>query len=298
MSFLTPPPSGELALPFEELVDQARVALPPDFPSDIRQVLFGLDIDGTLITGTGASRRVRSAIHDLREAGAQVIISTGRGPGATAPILAELGIERAITVCSNGASIVEWDPDIPGGARLLHTREFIPAAAIDIVQAVIPDVLIGVETLQGYLLSAEFPPGELIEWNEVAPLEDLREMSTPKVIFRAPSMTKSDFRHLLLETPLGQGHEVNVGWTSWADVSPKGCSKATALETLASEYGIPHSGTVTIGDGANDVEMIDWAAFGVAMGGAGNWIKRRAQHVAGAVENDGAAAVMRAILER
>jgi hypothetical protein len=44
--------------------------------------------------------------------------------------------------------------------------------------------------------------------------------------------------------------------------------------------------------------MIEWAAFGVAMGGASEEVRSHADHVTAAVENDGAAAVMHAIMRR
>ena len=43
--------------------------------------------------------------------------------------------------------------------------------------------------------------------------------------------------------------------------------------------------------------MIRWANFGVVMGGASEIIKAEGDHVTGAVENDGAAAVIRALLD-
>ena len=44
--------------------------------------------------------------------------------------------------------------------------------------------------------------------------------------------------------------------------------------------------------------MIEWAAFGVAMGGASEEVRAHADHVTAAVDNDGAAAVMHAIMRR
>lgn len=61
---------------------------------------------------------------------------------------------------------------------------------------------------------------------------------------------------------------------------------------------MPAAGTVAVGDGTNDIAMIEWAAFGVAMGGASDEVRAHANHVTAAVENDGAAAVMHAIMRR
>ena len=97
---------------------------------------------------------------------------------------------------------------------------------------------------------------------------------------------------------MSRTHEVFVGWTSWADIEPLGVTKATGLESLRARLGVPASGTVAVGDGTNDIAMIEWAAFGVAMGGASEEVRAHADHVTAAVENDGAAAVMHGIMRR
>ncbi|QWW19498.1 HAD family phosphatase [Schaalia sp. 19OD2882] len=296
-TFLTPPPSGERALPFEEQVARARAALPEGFPTDLSEVLVAVDVDGTLITAAGASARVRSAYHDLLDAGGHVVVSTGRGRWAARPVLGDLGERRGFSACSNGALLVEWDLEAPEGGRILRSHVFSPRRAIMMVQRVVPEALFGVEVPEGYLVNALFPEGELLEHHRVVPVEELWARPTTKLVVRVPGMDTGRFEQLLGQSGLGGDHEVFVGWTSWADVCAKGCTKASALEELCGILGVPHGGTVALGDGSNDVDMITWARVGVAMGGAAQWIKDRADLVTGAVENDGSAAVMRAILE-
>ncbi len=50
---------------------------------------------------------------------------------------------------------------------------------------------------------------------------------------------------------------------------------------------------LAIGDGRNDTEMLAWAGRGVAMGQAPPEVKDAADHVAGRVEDDGAAEELR-----
>ena len=52
--FLTVPSTGEVARPFEDLLDEASAALPADFPTSAGQVLVALDIDGTILTPAGS----------------------------------------------------------------------------------------------------------------------------------------------------------------------------------------------------------------------------------------------------
>lgn len=55
--------------------------------------------------------------------------------------------------------------------------------------------------------------------------------------------------------------------------------------------------TVAIGDGWNDAEMLVWAADGVAMGHAPAAIKALAKRVTGAIQENGAATVLRALAD-
>ena len=54
--------------------------------------------------------------------------------------------------------------------------------------------------------------------------------------------------------------------------------------------------TVAVGDGRNDVEMLQWARRGVAMGQAPDEVKDVADEVADGVDDDGLATVLRSLL--
>ena len=93
-------------------------------------------------------------------------------------------------------------------------------------------------------------------------------------------------------------HHVNyaVGYTAWMDINPEGVSKASALELVRRKLAIEPSNTVAVGDQRNDLEMLEWAARGVAMGQAPDEVKDAADEVTGPIENDGAADVLRSLL--
>ena len=54
--------------------------------------------------------------------------------------------------------------------------------------------------------------------------------------------------------------------------------------------------TVAVGDGHNDIEMLAWAARGVAMGHADEPVRAVADEVTGTIDDDGAVAVLRSLL--
>ncbi len=61
----------------------------------------------------------------------------------------------------------------------------------------------------------------------------------------------------------------NVGWTAWLDIAPDGVNKAVALERVRRLVRVPRTRVMAVGDGRNDIEMLEWASAsgrGVAMG--------------------------------
>lgn len=294
--FLTVPSTGEAARPFEELLDEASVALPAGFPSAASQVLVALDIDGTILTPAGATPRVLEGIHGLAGAGAHVLIASGRALEGVTPVLGALNFTDGWALCNNGATLVR----VRGGqCEIVEEHTFVPGPILEEIASAVPGAVFASMPHPNILLSAPFPNDE-IEGNDhrIVSMEELASTPTPKVVVRAADMDREEFNQILLSLDVSRTHEVFVGWTSWADIEPLGVTKATGLEALRARLGVPAAGTVAVGDGTNDIAMIEWAAFGVAMGGASEEVSSHADHVTAAVENDGAAAVMHAIMRR
>ena len=294
--FLTVPSTGEAARPFEELLDEASVALPAGFPSAASQVLVALDIDGTILTPAGATPRVLEGIRGLAGAGAHVLIASGRALEGVTPVLGALNFTDGWALCNNGATLVR----VRGGqCEIVEEHTFVPGPILEEIASAVPGAVFASMPHPNILLSAPFPNDE-IEGNDhrIVSMEELASTPTPKVVVRAADMDREEFNQILLSLDVSRTHEVFVGWTSWADIEPLGVTKATGLEALRARLGVPAAGTVAVGDGTNDIAMIEWAAFGVAMGGASEEVSSHADHVTAAVENDGAAAVMHAVLRR
>jgi len=71
------------------------------------------------------------------------------------------------------------------------------------------------------------------------------------------------------------------------ELMPRGCSKASAMEYVAKYLGIPMSETVAIGDGANDIPMLECANCAIVMGNAPAEVKKLADFVTTDVDKDG-----------
>ncbi|MBO0899051.1 HAD family phosphatase [Cellulomonas sp. zg-ZUI22] len=262
-----------------------------------RTRLVALDVDGTLMSYDGViSDDVRAAVTALVEHGVHVVLSTGRAAHSATAVARDLGLTDGWAVCSNGAVTVRLDPDEPAGWTVAHSVTFDPGPAVRAIALELPDALYAVEDLGvGFLVSAPFPPGELSGEHRVVTLEELASAPATRVVIRAPRSTPEEFHALVERVGL---HEVSyaVGWSAWLDLTPGGVSKASALEEVRRRLGVEPHETLAIGDGANDVEMLRWAACGVAMGHASDPVRAAADEVTGTIDDDGAVEVLRRVL--
>ena len=74
-------------------------------------------------------------------------------------------------------------------------------------------------------------------------------------------------------------------------------TKASGLAFVAEHLGFSREETVAFGDGENDLELVDWAGFGVAVANAHDLVKERADFVCPSVNEEGVAQVLEAYLD-
>jgi len=260
--------------------------------------LIALDLDGTTIHHDGTmSAAVRDAVREVAESGVHVVIATGRAIVAAMPLVAHLELEHGFAVFSNGAVTVELDPDEPHGYRILETVTFDPAPALEMLRGTWPDAVFAVEELGiGFKVSAPFPQDELEGEVRVVPWDELAGSPATRVTFRSPTGTAEDFVALVERIGL-HGVSYAVGFTAWLDINPEGVSKASALEQVRRRLGVEPDQTTAVGDQRNDIEMLRWAARGVAMGNAPDEVKAVADEVTLDVDQDGLLPVLKSLLD-
>lgn len=247
--------------------------------------LVSLDVDGTLFAPGGRpSGRLRAALRAVGDAGGHVVIATGRSTVELAPVVAALELSSGFGVCSNGAAVAHLPDRMP-----VKTVTFDPAPVLERVLELVPSALIAVEEPGvGYAVTSRFPEGELHAPQAVRSLRQLMESPAIRVIVRDPGSSVADFLALAEQLDM-RGISYAVGYKAWLDLGPAGVTKGSCLAELAADLGVTPDECLAIGDGRNDVEMLEWAGRGVAMGQAPDGVKACADAVAAPVDEDGAA---------
>lgn len=261
--------------------------------------LVALDVDGTLVDyDQRLSPRVRAAVGAVRDAGHHVVVATGRSIMGTTGVLADLGLTSGAAVLSNGAVTVLLDTGEPAGWRVHRTVTFDARPAVELLRRELPEALFAVEvTGVGTRVSGPWPEGELSGELFTVPFEQLLDGETTRVVVRSPEHTSEHFMEMVERIGL-HGVTYAVGYTAWLDLAPEGVSKASALEEVRTELGVDPARTLAVGDGRNDLEMLGWAARGVAMGQSPDVVLDAADEVTGTVEQDGLAQLLEDLLAR
>jgi hydroxymethylpyrimidine pyrophosphatase-like HAD family hydrolase len=257
-----------------------------------RTMLAALDIDGTLAeSGTvQIAPAVKAAVARFRADGHRVVLASGRSLVGVLPIALELGLTDEWVIASNGAITARLDSRAPRGYELEEVRNFDPGPVLQLARTMLPGVRVGAERVGwGYDVTHLFPTGQLNGAQQIVSAELLGERSTTRLVLRGPGVSG------LVDPVRAAGLTALLTEPDWVDVTAPGLSKATALEKVRANLGVDPARTVAIGDGENDLEMLRWAARGVAMGHASAAVQAAADNVTGTLDQHGAAAALDAL---
>lgn len=254
--------------------------------------LIALDLDDTvLLPDKTISPRTKRAIRAAAAEGCHVILASARPLLSIADYAKELGVE-GYCIGLNGAvtatlpnlervRVKRLDPETV--RRILELNREIQAPNVFLEHPIAFACAFDGDDVDAYAVMAQTDAcyiGDLYEYDRT---------DVCKVVFRTdhtpfPSLAKLQ-EHL--------GDEVSfVIWEgpwSFVEVLPFGTSKADALQWLVQQLGISREEVLAVGDERNDIEMIEWAGIGVAMGNAHPEVKAVADWVTAPSTEDGCA---------
>jgi Cof subfamily protein (haloacid dehalogenase superfamily) len=258
--------------------------------------LVATDLDGTIVRhdGTVSARTVR-ALAAVEEAGLTLVLVTGRPTRWMHPVVEATG-HRGVAVCANGALVYD-----------LHTEEILesfPLPAVETLEAVrrlravMPAAAFAVE--RGRTFAHE--PSYHSRWDPgddepQAPVEELLARPAVKLLVR----DETSDGDTMLATALGVlGDLVQVTHSNANDclleISAPGVTKASTLALFAGQIGVRAEEVLAFGDQPNDVEMLQWAGSGHAMGNAHPDVLAAVPLHARSVEEDGVAEIVERLL--
>ena len=225
------------------------------------------DLDGTLWWREVTHPRTLAAWRALEAAGVEVLVATGRRVTSTREPLSRLGLSPSAVVL-NGALVLDLATD-----ERFHRHRYSPADAVRILDAfrglrMEPCVYVDHEHLDVHVgAQPSTHPEHLRSFGTRAAEADLdgTVLDVPVLMFG------------LLGHPIGPLEAVQEALAGVAEVhiasdqydghsctvTPRGLSKWVGVVAYCERHGIDPSKVLAIGDGPNDVELLDRAAVAV-----------------------------------
>ncbi len=258
------------------------------------------DIDGTLLSFT--THRVSAgtirAFDRLHQAGVRTFLSTGR-PDVLIPQM-PVTFEAKITM--NGGLVFVGDHVGANGKQnpnevLLSNP--IPDNELQVWLDLAKDKYLCtmIFTKDNMFLTQPNEVGLKLrnqlefEMPPVVDIERMRGETAYQIIAIMPGEMDHDVAKLLPHCRLPRWHPY------FTDIVAHDNSKARGMEVICQHYGIRQEETIAFGDGANDIEMLEWAGIGIAMGNAADMVKKHADHITTDVDNEGIENAVNEILQ-
>jgi hydroxymethylpyrimidine pyrophosphatase-like HAD family hydrolase len=239
------------------------------------------DLDRTLISGDAEfTPRTLAAMDAARAAGIHMLIATGRMFRSVRPYL-DLGHLTDPVVCYQGALVA----DPVSGEHLLH--EPIP---LDVAREAI-----------AALEAAGYPPNCYVD-DGLAVSKQTPYSEAYAAFQHIPVAEVGDLLGWLERPPtklvaVGEAPDLATTSLPWLlELGHSGVSKATGAAFVAHRLGLEQHKIVAFGDGENDVEMIEWAGFGISVELGHERLRASADWICPGPEDDGVAQVIEAFL--
>lgn len=267
--------------------------------------LIAIDIDGTLLNSQREiTPRTLRAIEKAITAGKRVALCTGRSL-QSARAIAEQTHPEAILIFHSGALILETL-----NGPLLKAVNLPRALAFEIILYFKEkgyDPLVYESVPEGLHFWYE-PPRSDNEWQrryiqgsgprarQIGDLSGAPFVDPAQVAIAGSEEAIIRMRALLNDRWPGIGvilSRSTLGGVNWfMEVVPAQVSKAQGLAVIGTAYGIDPKEMIAVGDNFNDLDMIEYAGLGVAMGNAPEAVKESADFVAPSNDEEGVAYVI------
>ena len=248
------------------------------------QRAFFFDIDGTIaVHNNPPSGEDTAAIRALRQQGHRVFICTGRVISTLYPAIHEVGFDGY--VLGAGSHILVGD-----------TVVYKAVMGDELLQRVIRYCLTHHLSV---ILEGE---RSLYSINPSKSYEKTFPHVTTDTAFMAGGAYKDAINKFSIwgqvsddmRAMLGKDMDV-IQHPDVAEVVLSGCCKSDGMRRVLEHIGIARENSVAFGDSHNDIDMLAYAGFGIALGGAHSEVLAAADYVTAPLEENGVAKAIRTL---
>jgi Cof subfamily protein (haloacid dehalogenase superfamily) len=260
-----------------------------------RYRLLVVDLDGTVRSRVhGITPGVRAAVAAAQARGVRVCVATGRMWRSAEPWVRTLGADPPV-ILYNGGQVLDFASGRTFYEQLLPREAARVALALARRDSEVQAHLYlrdRVYVERRHPLTDAYAADDGLTYDVVPSFDALLRDDPHKVlVIGAPERVEALQRAVrAARLPV---HDVQSE-PVYLEILPPGVSKGSALTAMLEALGVAAAETIAVGDNWNDVEMLETAGLGVAMGSAPEGVRARADHVCGTAEEEG----VREVIER
>ena len=224
-------------------------------------MLFAFDLDNTIVRADyDLPKETIKTVQALRDAGHLVTVLTGRPHAAATEFLELLGVTEHYST-NHGALITG------AGGETLRRRRIEPAQVAALLSPYQDDSEVFFSCVVDDTLYVQDPEHERWNWahtqnRNIARFEPGAELHADKIVFSG-ALGDTISEHVKRDYP----DFVTYPWDDgYLEVTGADADKGMALALLAGELGVEQKDVTAFGDGPNDVTMLKWAGYSLAVG--------------------------------
>ena len=256
--------------------------------------LLVLDLDGTL---TDSKKKITARTHDTlieaQKKGIKIVLASGRPTYGVAPIADALELDRyeGYILSYNGGEIIDWK------TKQLMYKKWLDNDVLPYLYQCAKDNGFAIVTYDHEYVLTESPDDEyvlkeaLLNVMKIKKTDNFLE-SIPRPITKC-LIVGEPTRLAELEKEMYEQLKDKMGVFRsepyFLELVPKGIDKAQSLSVLLEETGLAKEEMIAMGDGFNDLSMIQFAGLGIAMANAQQIVREHADFITLSNDEDGVA---------
>ncbi|PSL36310.1 Cof subfamily protein (haloacid dehalogenase superfamily)/HAD superfamily hydrolase (TIGR01484 family) [Planomicrobium soli] len=267
----------------------------------MRKIVF-MDIDGTLVNEKGViPQSAKRSVQQARENGHLVFICTGRSKAELFPEILEVGFDGIIGAAGG---YIEVEEEVVLHERIKkadlgHLVEFFNKHKVDFylesngglfasanckkhIRAIVEKMISENPEARGEIEKGLKPFHDILLEGH-----DLIRDDVNKISFLGSDLPFEVIEQEFQSKFMVIRSTVPAFGDNSGELSVPGIHKATAIETLIQHLNLAKENTYAYGDGINDIEMLQYVQYGIAMGNAKEAVKKAADDITDTHDEDG-----------
>ncbi|SHE51032.1 Cof-type HAD-IIB family hydrolase [Alkalibacter saccharofermentans] len=247
------------------------------------------DIDGTILDSNHkVSKKTKDVVKKLGRMKIPFILVSARMPNGIRTVIKELEINSPIVAYSGalvldeeGSTISERFIKLQQALEISHyIRNFFPGVCVSLYSE---DIWFTEDSKNPWIIEEENITE--VKSKQVESFSILGDIKVHKLLCMGNQYDIRDMEKALIDH--FTGIKVYKSKSTYLEIMSVNASKSSAMKSLCEKYKTSMEETIAFGDNYNDIDMLESAGLGVAMGNALDEVKKVADKITFSNDEDG-----------